>query len=41
MGYSLIWHVPNRVYVVQVWGEISLEELKEGSNAAVEYVIGR
>ncbi len=37
MGYSVYWHVPQRVYVIQLWGDISLEELKELSDKASEF----
>jgi len=38
MGFKVSWHIPNRVYRMQVWGEISLEDLKQGSDAASKFI---
>ena len=38
MGFRVSWHIPHRVYRMQVWGDISLEELKAGSDAAIEFL---
>lgn len=34
MAYSIEWYVPNRVFIYKMWGSISLEDIKAGSEQA-------
>lgn len=38
MGYSVTWYVPQRVYIVHIYGDIGLEEYQAGIDTSTEFV---
>jgi len=38
MGYTVDWFVQDRVYVFNIWGDLTLDDYHEGSTVAIDYV---
>ena len=39
MGYSVFWHVPNRLYIVHLYGHIDVDEMYEGVEKSIEFIV--
>lgn len=38
MGYSHLWLVPERIYIFQVYGELTMDDVSQGSEESIQYV---